>query len=96
MWFIFPMWLVILIVINLSQFTQMLKKCMLKYVSFHNSESWAHRKIVHLWGKTILRFCFHIWALANRIYMSMNSITFLWILNAWKHERYFIGSRMAL
>jgi hypothetical protein len=76
------MWLVILIVINLSQCTQMLKKCMLKYVTFHNSESWANRKIVHLWGETTLRFNFHIWALANHIYMSMNSITFLWILDA--------------
>jgi hypothetical protein len=50
--------LVILIVIQLSQFTQMLKKCMLKYVTFHNSESWAHRKIVHLWGKTTWGFAF--------------------------------------
>lgn len=55
----------------------MLKKCMLKYVTFHNSESWANRKIVHLWGKTTLRFSFHIWALTNHIYMSMNSMTFL-------------------
>jgi hypothetical protein len=37
------------------------KEMSVKNVTCHNSESWANRKIVHMWGKTTLRFSFHIW-----------------------------------